>query len=482
MKKFLALLLAFMMVFLVACKTDPPPAGNGGDDNGTNGGTVVNDGPRGHVHPIQDFGGRTLTIATWFPRPIVQLAWQEPNRETSGNYPIDRMIYDNARRVERDFNMKFEFVVVPWDAYMSTFNQSMLAGDAFADMVLLNGQFAMSSIQNNLISPWNRANLPNSDILGRQTYARPVIEMDGDVWAINTNSVDVAAWGLGINLDIINRDGLPNPVELYEAGEWNWENMLYIMRRATRDTDGSGLNNQFGIAGQPGDIVQNLISANDGMMVDTNMNYGFNHPNTIATLEFIQTMFSERLWHSEGGGNVMESGNWDRNFYAGLNEGQAVMFPVVAWALENSPPDFEFAFVPFPVGPNNTSGNTWMAPLPQGIGYPRLGSNWSQEEILVVMEEVFAWSGEHPELIYEAGVVDWLREILPTEADVQRLISTGNNAGTDVGIDIMVNDVGYSWLTGTLATHFWNRDMEVMQAVESYQGPYQEMLDIFFGR
>lgn len=416
---------------------------------------------RGNLHPLRDFEGRTLRVATWYPRPIMQFAWgDEPCEETALNYHTARLMWDNARRVERDFNVNFEFVVIPWDMYMEH--------EPIADVMMLNSTFIINAIQNNLIVPWNRANLPDSDILGNQIYARPVVELNGRAWAINANAVDISAWGLGVNLEIIERDSLPNPVELYEAGEWTWDAMLDIMRSATRE-------GQFGISGQPRDIIGNLIAANDGMMVNANFDYGFGHPNTVEALQFAQKIFNENLWQP-----LEFPANYSRSFVMLVPPPTVTMFPITAWALENTPPCFSYAFVPFPPGPANTTGNTWLAPLSQGIAMPRVGSSWEIEDALIILEELFSWAYPNSSLLIETAATDWLREIFPSEADVQRFIAASST--TEIGTDIMVNDIGYAWILDTFAAHFANHEMSAAQAIEYYRDSQQAMLDMFFER
>jgi multiple sugar transport system substrate-binding protein len=469
MKKFVALAMAFLLAFLsfAACTRTPDEPVE----------EQVQRGPMGNIHEIRDFGGRTLRIGAWWATPIGAIAWgDEPDRATSDNYPIARMMWDNARRVEREFNVNFEAVFVGYDDFFPTLSSGVLTGSPFADVVIADGWMQLDGL-GTIFQPWNREgiNLPDSDILGPRVYATATTQDDLFIWAISQHSVEAEGVGLGVNLDMVNRFSLANPIELYEAGEWTWDAMLELMRDATRDTTGGGVDDHFGIGGQPGEIIQHLIGANDGVMVDGNMNYGFGHPNTIETLEFVQQIFSERLWYAEAGG-IMDTGNWTRNFYAAYEDGVALLFPAVTWGFQNSPPAFNFGFVPFPMGPSNTTGNTWLRGLEQGIAIP-VGSDWDPEEILIIMEELFSWPGDEPELLFEAGQIDWMREHFRTEEDVQRAIHAGATAASDIGRSVHQ----YYWVLGDFASAFWNHEMEVLQAVDYHRGPRQEMLDRRFG-
>lgn len=481
MKKFgriVVLLLVFVLVFFTACArnveddtTAPTPGQQQPVENGGEADTVEPKPLAGRIHEPRDFGGRTLTFGAWWEDAFTEVMWgDEPDPATTMDYAVARMMWDNARRVEEVFNVNFEQVVVTFGDFLPTLQASILSGEPFADVVILEGHHQMEAI-GSLIQPLDVANLPGSDILGSQVYAGPATRDENHIWAFNPHTVFAEAFVLGINLDIINAEGLPNPVDLFEAGEWTWDAMLDIMRRATRDTDGDGVDDQFGIAGQPGDIIQHLLGANDGVMVDADLNYGFTHPNSVATLEFAETIFHERLWASEAGG-IMEGGHWDRNFHSGKREANAALFTTVVWGLQNAPPAFDFAVVPFPKGPNNTSGNTGLTGTRQAWAVP-VGTSWDVADILIVLEELLAWPGDHPELLFLAGPIDWMRENFRTEDDVQRAIYAGTRLATDVGNDV----AQYYWVLGMFASAFWNREMDVMQAIEYHRGPQQEMLD-----
>jgi len=491
MKRFsvmlVTLLLVFSLALLAACGGQPesPPPGEGDrpvvtqspDDPPRPTDPPIVDGdfqgifPGVGVHEPRDFGGRTLTIAAWYADPIgPYLFVEEAPDPDSPNYTLALAMWQNARRVEQQFNVRFDQVSVPHEDYLTTLASSVLARNPIADLVLLEGPMQLESM-GSIIQPMN-ANLPASDILGEQRFAGPTTQdAAGNIWAINPHSVITGAYVLGVNLEIIRAEGLPNPVDLYEAGNWNWDTMLEIMRGATKATSADGIIDQFGIAGQPGDIVMHLLGANDGILVDEDFNYGLRHPNSVAALEFVEQIFHESLWAAEAGG-VMDTSNWDRNFYSGKREANAALFPTTTWGLDNFMPAFEFAVVPFPKGPNNTTGNTWLSGMRQGYSIP-VGTEWTVEDIIIILDELYSWPGDHPEVLFQAGEIDWMRETFLTEADVQRAVRAGISANNDVGRDVPQ----YYWVLGNFASFFWNREMDVTQAIETERGPHQEMLD-----
>lgn len=105
-------------------------------------------------------------------------------------------------------------------------------------------------------------------------------------------------------------------------------------------------------------------------------------------------------------------GDWSRNFNA-FQEGRAAMWPAVTWGLNNGDLPFEFAFVPFPTGPSNTSGNTWMGGWEAALSFPS-GIDWDPADILMVIEELWSFAGDDIDLMID-DVLAWPRTIFLTE-------------------------------------------------------------------
>lgn len=478
-----ALLLAFTLVF-VACGgngDDPAPAEPGQVTEPGTGEEPAPTGPApgmGNIHPIQDFGGRTLRVAAWWADPqesLFQWSNEPPDPFEAANYHLARLQWENSQRVQEQFNVRFQAVEIPFDDYFEMIATSVLAGDPIADLIVVEGWMQLVGMQGNLIRPFQ--SVPNSDLFGAQNFAAQSTVHEGEVWTMYPSGPFGSGWGIGVNLDIIEAEGLPNPVDLYYAGEWNWDNMLHIMREATRSTDGTGIINQFGFAGNPGGgntgFITHFIAANDGVQVNDDLNYGFDHPNTVRALELVHTIFTEGLWASDNGN---WSDDWSRNFFSGMREGNAALFLLTTWAPADAGGiDFEFRWVPIPQGPDNISGNTWATGWRQSLGLTA-ASEWGADEILIIMEELLSWSIDDPELLWESGHYIWMGEVYQTQGCIDRGVQIGLQGRVEVGLDV----TGYSYVLNAMASAFWDGYMDVMQAIEYHRGPFQEMLDFRF--
>jgi len=424
------------------------------------------------IHEPRDLGGGTIVVASGWGNAMpfsIPSRMEEPDPAVTADYHRQRLIWDNAVRVEEEFNFVLDYVHVV-DDYMGVFTSSVMAGSPVGDLVFLGGSELLVSVLGDLIMPLSAVNLPGSDIMGPQIYGRVNQSAFGEDWVFYYTALSIHVWMMGVNLDLINAIGAPNPIDLYNAGQWNWENALNVMRMATRDTTGDGVFDQWGIAGQPGDIAMHFIASNDGPLVDDNFNYSFDHPNTLAALEFIETIFREGLWQYDPV-QGFNPGDWGRNSFA-FHEGNAALFNFIPWLHGDL--SFEFGVVPFPSGPNNTTGASWMDGWGGGLSLP-FGSDWAPEDLLMITEEYLAWPGDEIELILEGSFVT-PRTIFSTEEDVQRWASIANRARSDIGRVVPE----YYWVLGGFVTHFAHQTMSVMEAIEAYRPPQQELLDLFF--
>ena len=495
MKKITVLLLACLVMALAfsACSRDdeetptptPQPSANDGEApaptppaDPDNNDDVAPEAPaQTGLHAPQDFGGRTIRIAGWWETLLPgTVDPEEPDPATATDYFMSRLRWDNARRIEQDFNISYDEIVVPYEDLLPQLTASVLAGDPIADIYLLPGYGILTGFVGDLITPWSQVNLPGSDLLGSQTWIAPTVVHEGEIWSAMQNSGLSNANALGVNLDLINATGAPNPVDLFNAGNWNWDTMLEVMRMTTRDTTGDGLNDQFGLSGDWGTIVNSLLGANSGNTVTADLMYGWDQPRVMEVFDFVEVIARERLWYYDRYGESELSG-WARNHNSFLS-GNAALFMISTWILPTNADDmpFNFAIVPYPAGPSNDDGSTYLAPWQQGWTLP-MGTA-DPHQVLVVFEELFTWPGmDEPTLLRDENA-GWVRGRMMTEEDVQRKMMIGDNIRTDIGLTVPE----YSWVIGSFVAAFWNQTGTVAQVAEEQRQVSQERLDRFFPR
>ncbi|HBQ63994.1 MAG TPA: hypothetical protein DD727_03540, partial [Clostridiales bacterium] len=176
-----------------------------------------------------DLGGRTMQFGV---RGLPKA------KETS---PAAAAFLKRVENTEKLFNVKIEFVPNPQlgaSAYNMEFINRSMAGIKFADLI---HNISSSSIPNYAI---NKFIIPSDDYIDfshpfwKQTA--PLVEFtDGKHYSMATHGVyGIVPNSTVYNTDILSREGIEDILELYKKGQWNWNTLLDISIKCTRDFNG----------------------------------------------------------------------------------------------------------------------------------------------------------------------------------------------------------------------------------------------------
>jgi multiple sugar transport system substrate-binding protein len=142
-----------------------------------------------------------------------------------------------------------------------------------------------------------------------------------------------------VNLDMFEREGLPDPYELYENGEWNWKMVEEIGRQVTRDTDGDGVVDQWALA-----FIDPMfmIFSNGGAITrlgdDGKVYYALDEPQAINALRKLGE------WENVLG---ISYGDWQmREFITG----RTAIGIMPMWQIDANEYEFRPGILPLPMG------------------------------------------------------------------------------------------------------------------------------------
>jgi multiple sugar transport system substrate-binding protein len=446
MKRIFACLLA--VIVFAACGND------GGTQNETGGSEL-----------------RVIRLGNWW-NSFSEHIFNEPNPAEVDDYEVAMMIWENAQRIRREYNVEFEHVTIGYAEMVPFLTAAATGGFSNVDIVHLSGGMILPAITGNLILPLDSVASADSDLFGEQIHNVTGVFYNDNYWTFSTHMYEASGIAVGVNMDLVRSLGLPDPVELYNSGQWNWTNFLDIMRRAS-NTAGN-----FGMAGNHGDFTLNLIAANDGILVDENFNFGVAHPNTIEALELVDTIFRERLWYYNPVAGA-ELGEWGRNFWS-FQEGNSVFWPARTWSSEEAV-TFDFHILPWPLGPANTSGSTWFQGWSDGLAIPAAVED--PAFVLKIFEELHSWPGPDGGWRHLEESVNWPMGVFRHEDDVWRMLrDVGETGKFDFGIMLRVGGVNFSDIFNDVTSDLFNQYATPTEAVEVHRGVKQAMLDTFMGR
>ncbi|NLJ75394.1 MAG: extracellular solute-binding protein [Firmicutes bacterium] len=277
------------------------------------------------ANPV-DLGGKTITVTG----------------------AIDKLegVRDEGRLAEAEelFNCKIEMLIVPVDVFNETMVTRLISGDSEYDVWAIdNGDSFFPLVGADALLPVNKV-LGEDYYAEARKYARPAVDafsVAGNTYLISSFETlpNGATTWLAFNKDLFEAEGLPDPYELYRNGEWNWDNFHKIALAATKDLDGDGEPDQFGI--------ENLYTW--AYLVASN---GSNLFVPDETGKLIYNWNSEAVMAAMSFGRQLAS--IDRvTTTGGFSEGSVLMSFQATWQLDGlKDSGMRYGLIPFPKGPH----------------------------------------------------------------------------------------------------------------------------------
>ena len=202
----------------------------------------------------RDLGGRKVRMSAWWDLT------PQPNTEQ------DEELIERYEQMEKDYNFEWEYVNIPWEDYQRSYITHSMSDDAIADIAIaefnwiypnlaLNGFLAdISQLKefNFAQDKWNQGRI-KLGTFDNKVYA----------WDIGRSfPVGVMFW----NKSMFEREGVDPLYDDFFKGEWTWDKMIDIAKRLTKDTDGDGVTDQWGLSGTT--LIQHFVYSNGGRSID----------------------------------------------------------------------------------------------------------------------------------------------------------------------------------------------------------------------
>ena len=323
-KKFLALIcVVALLLTLTAC-------GKGGNKGG---------GGKGE-DAIVDLGGYTIhVVAAWELAPSADSAKEQ-----------NRLRYNRWKEVEQKFNCTIVFDVVT-DLY-DQLEASAMSGEPLGDVLNVRGEKVHSLASQGLLYP-----IGDVVNLEKKQYVRDnedLFTVGDKIYAFSIMRPQVEAT-IFFNKGIFKRFGLETPYQMMEKGTWTMENFAKLAKSATRDTNGDGKIDIYGMSAITIDPeITYFINAFGGATVNKDKSgkfvSGLKDAKTLEALNFLRKM------NLNDKSTLMPTGKptWDWGFTQ-FNNGKVAMCQsnvtsgIITGAKENLTDGY--GIVPLPLGP-----------------------------------------------------------------------------------------------------------------------------------
>ena len=404
---------------------------------------------------------REIIVAGWW-QSFMDSTEEVPTPDDPGDYVTRSLQWNHLNNVVMpELNISFTYLQLPGFEILGLVTASVIAGAPIADMVMMPTFDVFNAALGGILQPLEDFVPAEHRIFSDQPgVIRPVFTFFDKTWTFLANHPTTHGYGLLVNLDMVNRYGLDNPVELYERGEWTWDNFRRLMQEATFSSTGTTID-YAGLGGDIAGMFAGMIPSNSGWMVNpNNLDLELDSPQTIMALEFLYDILVTDQTYARNHGD--DDFPLERTLFR----------PFEAWQVGDV--EFDFDFLPFPMGPMNTTGATnFYTPttafnIPVGVEDPFF--------VFSAYEAFLGWCDGDLELL-GSSVYQNVRATFPTEASVQRLIQM-MRFPSQVFDPAIVMPHGFFYDTvNNMRNGFMDRTLTPASAIESFRPPLQNIIN-----
>jgi multiple sugar transport system substrate-binding protein len=369
----------------------------------------------------------------------------------------------NVRRVERKFNVTYEFMNVPWGDLNTMFLTSVMSGQPYADLATMTDAAALfSAIRSGLIMPMEDV-VPLDDPAFSKNHEEQIIlhfgfPIDDKHYFIDSKNYQIHQNYNGVNQDIVGRLSVANPVELFDSGQWTFDTFRATAMAATIDTSGSGEIDQWGYGGNYLTLAACLMASNNVVMfeIDTLTSLIDSAP-ALRVFEFIEQLYADRFYYVPEGGIW----DWDANFNSYRN-GNVAMYLFAIWMREAARIPFDYNLIGWPAGPDSETGwgGFYANPL---AGWIMPINAQEPKDIIMVFEEHMSWFGDDWEANRAGGTKEWGMSRVKHYDDLARIHRWDMERGIpslhgviDWPMNHIIIDIVQNGLTVAQATDKWS--------------------------
>ncbi len=197
---------------------------------------------------------------------------------------------------EEKYNCKFVFEqYVSWTILQRDIENAVMAGVYYCDSFRMVRSFAFPKYEKlNIIIPLNDYIDFDKPVYKKYDQINGLLYPE-KIYAFYI-SMPLTPIGVFYNKDILSREGLPDIQGIASEGNWNWNTLVDIAVRTTRDFEGDGIIDQWGIGSDNAfTLCTALMRSNLAAMVDHagggNYVYNLQSPKALKALQFASDLY-----------------------------------------------------------------------------------------------------------------------------------------------------------------------------------------------
>ena len=251
-KKILALLFAFAMLAMFSSCSSGEKAGDNDsttkEENNPAGAEAESETAEERVYPdleAKDFGGHEFTFASRFVDNQDWTEWKERDlfAEEQNGVVINDAVFVRNRKIEDKYNVAIKEISLLHTEFSSKVNQANKAGDDIYDAVVTGLIESSSMAQGG--SFLDLFGIPNLD-LSKPWWSQGTVRdlsimhklffIQGDLLILDNDAMEAMIF----NKTLVKEYEFENPYELVKNGDWTFDKLIEMSKRASKDLNGDG--------------------------------------------------------------------------------------------------------------------------------------------------------------------------------------------------------------------------------------------------
>jgi ABC-type glycerol-3-phosphate transport system substrate-binding protein len=286
-RNLMVMMLAIIFVFsIIGCSSDKKAA----PSSAPSASSSTKPSPTPPPENKSDLKGATVKIGSWFdmdPRAVA-----EKDRSPGVEQQIKLI-----EAAEKKYNAKIQFVKFgDYGKYVENFTTTALAGEPFADIVALELFDAFPKlVKKGFVVPIEGM-IDLKDEKAYTTWMKVGGSFEGRQYGFYDGTP--SPYGLIYNKTLVQKLGLEDPYELQKNGQWTWEKFRDFMKKATKDTNGDGITDVWGLTGGwdgLNRITEQFVYTNNGSVdhdASGSLKFSLNSPNAIEALQYVSDLYN----------------------------------------------------------------------------------------------------------------------------------------------------------------------------------------------
>jgi len=391
--------------------------------------------------------------------------------------------FNNVKRIEDRYGIKFYWQNLTYEGVIDSINTSILAGTPDCDIYLVEAGTAIPAQMNNLCVDLKQVLPADHDLFTTQIVAKYLDMGDGRACIIQRQGGMDNNHALGFNKQLLEANGLEDPRDLWDKGEWTWEKFREYCKILTQDTDGDGEIDQYGFIAWDSDQIEEFMLSN-GANIAATPTQALTSQKMTEVLQFIYDL------HNVDKVCAYVDSTMDANdVRTSYRNGNIGFFWIDVWVQEQNGSDYDYngdganplidfdvVYTHWPVGP---SGNPATDPQLNAVGgelYIIPAGVQDPATVFGVLYDMWNWydldvsKRDNPALngwwVNASGRTDEYRQSnykIQNEILAKKTVDLWNSIGVEFNT--------WELLDGTVTPAQWQ---------ETYKQAFQDALDQYF--